>query len=267
MKASNQALFDLSGRGVVVTGGGGHLGSAISLGLAGAGATVLVCGRNPEPLARVAEKAREEGLPGRIVARQADVHKRDDVAALLEAFEPECGGVYGWINNAVGRTGGLLLEVTRQDAEAALSDNLVDCVMLIQMVAERMMPRRRGSIVNVASMYGMVSPQPAAYAETPEFHNPPLYGAAKAGLIQITKYASTHLAPYEIRVNAVSPGPFPSPDVQQNAGLMNQLAKRVPLGRVGQPEELAGAFVFLMSDASSYITGHNLVVDGGWTVW
>ena len=124
-----------------------------------------------------------------------------------------------------------------------------------------------GSIVNVSSMYGMVSPQPSLYAEHERFHNPPGYGAAKAGLLQFTRYAATHLAAKGIRVNALSPGAFPSPQVQRSEGFVRALEQRVPLGRIGQPEELGGAVVFLLSDASSYMTGHNLVVDGGWTTW
>ena len=124
-----------------------------------------------------------------------------------------------------------------------------------------------GSIVNVASMYGIVSPQPAAYAGSPDFHNPPAYGAAKAGVIQYTRYAAVHLAPDGVRVNAISPGPFPSPSVQEDPAFIAGLAARVPLGRIGRPEDLVGPLVFLLSDASRYVTGHNLVVDGGWTIW
>jgi len=126
----------------------------------------------------------------------------------------------------------------------------------------------RASVLAISSMYGMVSPQPALYTDHPRLHNPPFYGSAKAALIQWVRYMAVHLAPRGIRVNAISPGPFPSRAIQQSAaGFIDALGTRSPLGRIGQPHELSGAAVFLASDAASYITGINLPVDGGWTVW
>jgi gluconate 5-dehydrogenase len=116
-------------------------------------------------------------------------------------------------------------------------------------------------------MYGSVSPQPEVYRDAPQFHNPPAYGAAKAALLQLTRYSACHLAAHGIRVNSVSPGPFPAPAVQANEAFVEELTARVPLGRIGQPGELVGAVVFLLSDAASYVTGANLPVDGGWTAW
>ncbi|MFT4848997.1 MAG: NAD(P)-dependent dehydrogenase (short-subunit alcohol dehydrogenase family), partial [Sediminicola sp.] len=122
------------------------------------------------------------------------------------------------------------------------------------------------SIANVSSMYGLVAPDFDAYENCPQFLNPPHYGAAKAGVIQLSKYYASFLGKKGIRVNAVSPGPFPSSEVQKNDNFMKELSKRTLLNRIGLPHELAGVFVFLMSESSRFITGQNFVVDGGWTV-
>ena len=114
-------------------------------------------------------------------------------------------------------------------------------------------------------MYGVVAPDFRVYDESPQFLNPPHYGAAKAGVIQLTKYYSSFLGRDNITVNAITPGPFPSSAVQEDSDFINHLKNKTALGRVGEPEDLAGAFVFLLSDAANYITGQNIIVDGGWT--
>jgi gluconate 5-dehydrogenase len=116
-------------------------------------------------------------------------------------------------------------------------------------------------------MYGLVSPQPDAYRAHPEFHNPPAYGAAKAGVIAFTRYAAVHLAGRSIRVNAIAPGPFPAGAAAADEAFVTELARRVPLGRIGQPEELGAAVVLLLSQGASYITGQTISIDGGWTAW
>jgi NAD(P)-dependent dehydrogenase (short-subunit alcohol dehydrogenase family) len=121
------------------------------------------------------------------------------------------------------------------------------------------------AVVNVGSMYGSVSPDPSIYG-TSGLNNPPFYGPAKAALVALTRYAAVSLAPQRIRVNAVSPGPFPPPSIETaNPPFHAELVRRVPLGRIGRAPEVAGPIVFLASDAASYITGANLPVDGGWT--
>ena len=115
-------------------------------------------------------------------------------------------------------------------------------------------------------MYGMVAPQFEVYEDFPQFLNPPHYGAAKAGIIQLTKYYASYLGAFNIKVNAVTPGPFPSNPVQTEKNFIQELEKKTCLNRVGRPEDLGGAFVFLAADASNFMTGQNLVIDGGWTI-
>ena len=129
------------------------------------------------------------------------------------------------------------------------------------------MKEKGGSIINYCSMYGLVSPDFRIYGPKNPQKNPPNYGAAKAGVDQLTRYAASALAQYGIRVNAVTPGPFPAPNNAQDPEFNAALAGKTMLGRFGKNYEMAGAVLLLASDASSFTTGANYVVDGGWTAW
>lgn len=266
MNAKILARDAMAGWGIGVSGGGSHLGRAIALGLAALGATVVVFGRRREPLEETAALAAD--MTGTIIPEPADQHVDADLARILDRIEKEAGRVHGWVNNAVGGRRSLLRSLERSAVEETVESTLSDLILATEAVAARMITKAQGgAIVNVASMYGLVSPNPEIYRNHPQFHNPPAYGAAKAGVIEFTRYAACHYAPDGIRVNCVSPGPFPSPIVQREAGFVAELARRVPLGRIGQSHELAGPVAFLLSPLSSFITGHDLVVDGGWTTW
>ena len=137
--------------------------------------------------------------------------------------------------------------------------------MLFRSIIPIMEKNKFGSIINISSMYGMVSPDPSIYGSSGH-NNPPNYGAGKAAIIQFTRYTACHLAKKGIRVNSVSPGPFPKPDVTDMRFISN-LKKKTPMGRLGQPHEIKGVIVFLASQSSSFVTGTNISVDGGWTAW
>jgi len=128
------------------------------------------------------------------------------------------------------------------------------------------MKRNGGKIVNISSMYGVVVPDLKVYEGREEFLNPPNYGTAKAGVLHLTKYYAMYLAKYGINVNAISPGPFPSKEVQKDKIFIDRLISKVPLKRIGTPEDLSGVILLLSSAASNYITGQNICVDGGWTI-
>ena len=128
------------------------------------------------------------------------------------------------------------------------------------------MENKNGKIINISSMYGIVSPDFSIYDEHPEFFNSAQYGASKAAVIQLTRYYANYLAAKDIRVNCISPGPFPSEQVQQSEKFIKKIIAKVPLKRIGKPEDLTGALLLLASEASSFITGQNIIIDGGWTI-
>ncbi len=259
--------FDLTGKGIGVTGGGGHLGGRTALSLAEVGANVVICGRNESPLRQVSVRAEEANLPGRVIPVIADITIDEQIERVLDCIESESGSVYGWVNNAYSGPVGTFEQVSRKDIDTVTKAGLTSVIMASQAAARRMAPNKSGSIVNVSSMYGIVSPQSSLYNDHPQYHSPVAYGAAKAGVIQFTRYAACHLGRQGIRVNCISPGPFPRPEIMKEEAFVAALAERVPLGRVGEPQELAAAVLFLLAPASSFVTGHNLVVDGGWTSW
>jgi NAD(P)-dependent dehydrogenase (short-subunit alcohol dehydrogenase family) len=253
--------FSLSGRVALVTGGAGHLGKAICRGLAEAGGCVLVNGRDVAKANAFVETLRKEGLAAEALAFDVtDQESIDRAFATITRLDI-------LVNNAVlSRPGTIATTPASTFAPAAAIAS--GAAYAMTRAALPLMRHTGGSIINVASMYGVVSPDPRIYGDS-GYDNPPSYGAAKAGLIQLTRYLACHLAGDRIRVNSISPGPFPPVETLEalHPEFLRALEQKVPMQRVGRPTELSGVVVFLASDASSYITGANIPVDGGWTAW
>lgn len=258
-------LFDLRGRIALVTGGAGHLGTAISEALCEAGARVYIAGRHAGTTADTARRLGDtSGTEVRSVS--LDICDSDSVTRAFQLVRQEAGTLDILVNNAANLASGP--DAAGECGFIAGIDGTINGVFRCTQAATSIMdPDRGGSVINIASMYGIVSPDPSVYGNSGQ-NNPPSYGAGKAAILQFTRYCACHLAGRKIRVNAISPGPFPKPAVRErDPGFVERLARKVPMGRVGEPEELKGAVVFLASIASSYVTGANLVIDGGWTAW
>lgn len=253
-------LFSLEGRVIALTGGYGWLGAAIAKGLASHGGRVFVLARNRD---------RFEAALGDQSAHfvECDVKQSQSIEAAFAAVAKIAGGLNVVINNAFYCRGLDPEAISDDDWAYSLDGTLGTVHRGIRASIPHLKKQRDSRIINVASIYGLVSPNFSIYEKCPEQKSPPHYGAAKAAVIQITRYYAALLGPYGINVNCVTPGAFPSEESQANGEFVAALGAKTPLGRIGRPEELEGAFVFLSSRAASYVTGHNLIVDGGWTAW
>lgn len=263
--------FRLDGRVILVTGAAGHLGYAMAKAIGRAGAVVLVNGRSAGKLTRLSLEAAEQGL--RLAPLPFDVTLPTEVTQAAQRIEGEYGRLDGIVNNAYSARPDRPAIPGVEEFTAAAAINMAAPYLLVEACRQLLgasAQRHRGgaSVVNVSSMYGVVSPDPRIYKDAAALANPPFYGASKAGMIQLTRYLACHLAAERIRVNTVVPGAFPSPGVLQRFPRFEEaVCAKIPAGRIGAPADIAAPVVFLLSDAAAYISGAALHVDGGLTAW
>jgi NAD(P)-dependent dehydrogenase (short-subunit alcohol dehydrogenase family) len=262
--------FRLDGRVAFLSGASGHLGPPMARALASAGAHVILNGRRQEALAALAGELKSVGASASVAC--FDVTDESAVRRHVGLIGEQHGRLDVLVNNASAGRPGTMESATAADFEQLYRVNVIAAFQLLQAATPLLKEagsRRQGSasVINIASMYGSVSPDPSIYG-TSGANSPPYYGPAKAGLIQLTRYAACHLATEGIRVNCISPGPFPDAKyLERDAEFHGRLKAKNPMHRIGDPAELQGPLLFLASDASSYVTGINLAVDGGWTAW
>lgn len=263
-------LFRLDGRIALVTGASGHLGRSMATALCEAGAHVILSGRTIEKIKLFYKELLSQGLSVSMAIH--DIEQEADIEELFVELVKEYDRLDIIVNNAYAGNVGTLETATYEDFSRAYGITVTAPFRILQLaipLLEKTASKNIGgaSVINIASMYGIVSPDPAIYGNSGA-NNPPYYGASKAGLIQFTRYAACHLASKGIRVNSLSPGPFPPPDIVGNKPeFYRELCSKNPMKRIGYADELKGPLLFLASDASSYVTGSNLLVDGGWTAW
>jgi NAD(P)-dependent dehydrogenase (short-subunit alcohol dehydrogenase family) len=252
--------FSLKGQVAVVSGGSGpRFGSSVSEALAEAGATVVSASRSMDRNQAFAEQQRQRGYD--VHAAQLDITDGDSIEALAAHVSGEFGGADILVNSAVvGRRGGWE-EQTPEYWSHSAQGNMVGLFSMCKLFSTAMVERRRGSIINISSMYGVVANDPSLYEGT-EMKQPPDYTFVKAGMINFTRYLANYLGGAGVRANCICPGGYAD---NQPAPFVDNYNKRVPLGRMMDNEDIKGAVVFLASDASQYVTGTSLMVDGGFT--
>jgi|TARA_B110000902_G_scaffold53141_1_gene61749 NAD(P)-dependent dehydrogenase (short-subunit alcohol dehydrogenase family) len=262
-----QKDFNLKDKIALVTGATGHLGQEMAIGLASAGAHVLVNSRSKEKAKKTVLLIKKLGLSAETAC--FDVTKNKAVDIFFSKYKDKLNVL---VNNAyLGSGYGTIKTSSTEQFRKSYEVSLVASHNLIRSslasLRKAVLKDGDASVINISSIYGIISPELSLYSSVKK-PSTPFYGAAKAALIQYTKYAAVEFGKEKIRVNAISPGPFPSLEVQKkDPSLIKRLSKKVSLNRIGKESELRGPVIFLASDASSYVNGANLVVDGGWTAW
>ena len=279
MTRSVKDLFDLTGRVAIITGGAGMLGMQHAEAIAEAGGHAVIADLSEEAVVRSAAKITQaHGVEAFEV--QVDITQKADVEAMVVAVMERFGQIDVLVNNAALTVKGGSLRAREYFApfeeyplelwEKALEVNLTGMFLCCQAVGKVMVAQRRGVVLNIASDVGNVSPDHRVYegALSPytgePFNTPIAYATTKAGVINFTRYLATYWADKGVRVNCLSPGGVYAGHSPQ---FVENVTQRIPLGRMARVDEYKGAILFLVSDASSYMTGANLIVDGGRTAW
>lgn len=256
-------LLSLRGKVALITGATGHLGSAMADALAEAGASVVASSRDPDRAREAASRLPRVG-EARHLPLAMDHMDESSIEGGLDLAIRQAGRIDVLVNNGHEAIVADWTTVTGEQFRRQLA-NAAGYFLLARRFREHAVSRGGGgSVVMIGSMYGLVGSYPDAY-EGIGAANPVAYQALKGGIVQMTRHLAVYWAPDGVRVNSLSPGPFPAESA--SPALVERLKAKSPMGRMGRPEELKGAIVFLASDASSYMTGQNLVVDGGWTAW
>jgi len=262
-------LFDLTGKCVVITGGAGNLGTAMTRTLLDYGASVAVVGRTD----RLGADFEADRAAGKLAFVAEDLSAKDGAKNALAKVVERFGKIDVLVNNAAygGGAGGKSCEyrldrIPDETWEGGIDGTLGVIFRCTREAIPYLERNGGGAIVNVGSMYGLVAPDFSIYGDDIPW-NPPSYGAGKAGVLQFTRYCASALAAKNVRVNSLTPGPFPNVGPKTDMSFLSRLSAKTMMKRTGKPEELAGALLLLCSDASAFMTGSNVTVDGGMTAW
>ena len=274
-KVSDQKknLFSLTGKVAVVTGGAGLLGQVFCQALVTAGANVAIIDLDKQAADKTAATIKKAETQ-KVIAVECDITSPESVSAMVQDVVTQLGGIDILLNNAASKGSNLdqffapFENYSLQAWREVMAVNIDGLFLVAQSVGSHMKKQGGGSIIQVSSIYGVVAPDQRIY-EGSEYNGrvintPAVYSVSKAAVLGLTSYLSTYWADSKIRVNTLTPGGIAS---GQNSEFNQKYSNRVPLGRMGEASELTGALIYLASDASSYVTGQNIIVDGGLSTW
>jgi NAD(P)-dependent dehydrogenase (short-subunit alcohol dehydrogenase family) len=260
-------LFDLSSKTAIVTGGTGLFGKPITRALAEAGALVIIASRNYNNCNVFAKELSDEGYKAEAI--RLDLGDEKTIKGLIDFVQAKSQTIDILVNNSVTREGNKNLEdCTAEEWEKAQHINSTGLMLICKAVISQMIRQENGSIINIGSIQGAVGPNFEVYGNT-GMTSPLNYTYDKWGMVGFTKWMANFYGKYNIRVNCISPGGY-GPGIEDSFGeneFTHNYKKLTPLQRFCYDDDIKGPVVFLASEASSYITGHNLMVDGGWTSW
>ena len=263
-------MYDLTGKIALVTGIGGPVdalgnGKAIAMLLARQGA--IIEGTDIDEAAGANTVAAIRDARGMAHCTRVDATDQTGVEDWVKACAAKHGKIDILVNNVGQSEPGGPASMTVATWQAQIALNLDSVFYTMQAVLPYMVAAQAGSIINISSIYGLLSPDLGIYSNLNKA-NPPYYGAAKAALIQYTKYTACEFAKDGIRVNSISPGAFPSPKFQKiHPNTVKKLKSKIPLKRIGKPEDIIGPLMYLATSSSKYVTGTNIIVDGGYSTW
>jgi len=266
-------MMDMEDRVALIIGGAGNLALVAEEALLEMGATLVLWDIDAHKLAERISVLNTPDKHQALFTTHIDIRNERRTRHAIDQLAQQHGGRLDIIVHCAGYTGsirkiGWNRPFREQRIEAwddAIRVNLTSAFYITQQAAPYLAQRHRGAVILFSSIYGMVAPDYSLYAGT-EMANPVGYGVSKAGIIHLTRYLATILAP-DVRVNCISPGGVYRPSEQQKMAFTSKYITRTPMDRMADPEDIKGAIAYLASDMSSYVTGHNLVIDGGWTIW
>jgi NAD(P)-dependent dehydrogenase (short-subunit alcohol dehydrogenase family) len=253
-------LFRLDGKVAIVTGGAGLYGQHICAALAEAGAHVVITSRDTDACAERAAALRRAGYAAS--SHPLDQADEESIVRLRDAVVATHGRIDILVNNSVHRQGSDPDHTTAQDWAATSQVNSLGLFLITRTVGQQMVAQRSGSIINIGSIYGVVGPTFSIYGDT-GMTTPAFYAFDKGGMVNLTRYFACYYGPHGVRVNCISPGGLHGPG--QAESFRRAYRASTPLRRLAGPDDIKGPIAFLASDAAGYVTGVNLMVDGGWT--